>query len=181
MESVRAVQKQKNKEETIWRLSESDCLMRCTRPTAGVFPEPQRRARRLEPAQRLGIECQHPFVYRQKRREINRAAVSVLWSRRVCPTTCRVVFCQVWQQTAGAKRQVVEVHLASCEVMMVRCRKTDDIASFLSAHLRPSLDRPKLGCRLKVWSVPNLLYLILSSMFKIIEITISIPNPNYTY
>lgn len=158
MESVRAVQKQKNKEETIWRLSESDCLMRCTRPTAGVFPEPQRerRARRLEPAQRLWIECQHPFVYRQKRRGINRAAVSVLWSRRVCPT-CRVMFCQVWQQTAGAKRQVVEVHLASCEVNMVRCRMPDDIGSILSETLRPSLDRLKLGCRVKVWFVPNLL------------------------
>lgn len=35
----------RKKEETIWRLSESDCLMRCTRPTAGVFPEPQRETR----------------------------------------------------------------------------------------------------------------------------------------
>lgn len=72
VESVRAVRKQKNKEETIWRLSESDCLMRFTRAAAvaGVFREPQRLERDREReefsawsrAQCLGIACQHPSV-----------------------------------------------------------------------------------------------------------------------
>lgn len=153
MESFKAVQKQKNKEETIWRLSESDCLMRCTRPTAGVFLEPQRETRSALGAgptsrNRMSASVCLPS---ETARDQQSGGVGVVIK------TCRVMFCQVWQQTAGAKRQVVEVHLASCEVNMVRCRMPDDIGSILSETLRPSLDRLKLGCRVKVWFVPNLL------------------------